>query len=741
MAGNQKTDFRQNMDDRRQNDFDSMNEALLELSEALTGRSDSGEELTAALKQVSHYYKGAKGVSKKEWIRRAQMLSSSAPRGDQAATLAWVDQRLDQAIAGTGAQYRLAELSGEWYKDASGVLLVADESGVPVALIPGAKGYSFIDPANKKRCAVTPANASSFGNRAFCFYRPLPSRPLQLRDILIYLVRGIELKDVLLILGCLLLSVGLGMLLPLANAMLFGPVLAAQDSAILINAAVMLISVGIAQAVINGAKALALNGVGTKLTLHIQAAAMMRMLSLPASFYRNHSSGELTELIGGFSLIARNIQQVVLGAMLSAVFSLAYLGQIFVISPGLGLPAAAIIVLNVAVTVVIALVQAKVNRKKIASRARLSGVQSTLLDSMREIRINGAESRAFATWAPRYSDVTRLEYNGPLLARIAPTLQLAASLLGTLFIYGAAFASGVSASEYMAFSSAFGMVLGAFMTLASTAGIAAQIKPQMDILKPILDETPEVNEEKTAPVKPSGRIDLENISFGYDPEKPVLQGLKLHIEAGDYIALVGESGCGKSTLMRLMLGFERPSEGRVCYDGLDLSDMDVQTLRRSIGVVLQETQLFQGDIFSNITISAPWLTEEDAWNAARGAGIADDIQRLPMGMSTVVAAGGVGFSGGQKQRLAIARALAPRPAILMFDEATSALDNKTQQIVSDTLDHLECTRIVIAHRISTIRNCRRICMLQNGCITEEGSYEELMARKGAFYELVRRQEL
>jgi len=207
------------------------------------------------------------------------------------------------------------------------------------------------------------------------------------------------------------------------------------------------------------------------------------------------------------------------------------------------------------------------------------------------------------------------------------------------------------------------------------------------------------------------------------------------------VALVGRTGCGKSTLVRLLLGFEKPDRGGVFYDGRDISSLDLRSLRKHIGAVTQNGQLFQGDIFSNIIISAPELTLKDAWEAAETAGIAKDIREMPMGMNTLISEGQGGISGGQKQRLLIARAIVPKPEILIFDEATSALDNRTQKQVSEALDRLDCTRIVIAHRLSTIRNCDRILVMDRGRIAEEGTYEELIAKNGFFAELVARQRL
>jgi len=253
---------------------------------------------------------------------------------------------------------------------------------------------------------------------------------------------------------------------------------------------------------------------------------------------------------------------------------------------------------------------------------------------------------------------------------------------------------------------------------------------------------PEVSEDKLVLTRLSGGIELNNVTFRYKEDMPpVLDDLSLKIRPGQYVAIVGKTGCGKSTLMRVMLGFETPQKGAVYYDGRDLNRIDLKSLRRRIGAVMQNGKLFTGDIFSNITISAPWLTLDDAWEAAELAGMADDIRAMPMGMHTLIAEGQGGVSGGQRQRLLIARAVAPKPKILMFDEATSALDNLTQKQVSEALDRMKCTRIVIAHRLSTIRQCDRIIVLDKGHIVEDGSYEELIEKGGAFAELVARQRL
>ena len=309
-------------------------------------------------------------------------------------------------------------------------------------------------------------------------------------------------------------------------------------------------------------------------------------------------------------------------------------------------------------------------------------------------------------------------------------------------IYYFAAKSEISVSDYYAFNTAYAMIAGAFLSLSSVALTIAEIRPVMEMAEPILTTLPEVALDKQVIERLSGGIELNHVSFGYQADQPkVIDNLSLKIRPGQYVAVVGKTGCGKSTLLRLLLGFEQPQQGAIYFDGKDLNKIDLRSLRRKIGVVMQDGKLFQGDIYANITVANPRLTLEDAWAAAETAGIADDIRQMPMGMATLLTEGSGGISGGQRQRLMIARAVVSKPRILMFDEATSALDNLTQKAVSDALDKLKCTRIVIAHRLSTIRNCDRILVLDSGKIMEDGDYETLIEKNGIFAELVQRQRI
>ena len=427
---------------------------------------------------------------------------------------------------------------------------------------------------------------------------------------------------------------------------------------------------------------------------------------------------------------------------LTSLMSLLYITQIFRYAPALVVPSLVIIVLTVGISAAASLVQMRIRRESMQTGAKNSGISYALITGIQKIKLAGAEKRAFARWADSYSEVSERTYNPPLFLKISGVITMAVSLAGTLLLYDLAVQTRVTGPEYISFNAAYGAVMGAFSALSGVALSAANIRPILEMAEPILKTAPESSENKEMVTKLSGSIELSNVYFRYTDSMPyVVDGISLKIKAGEYVAIVGTTGCGKSTLMRLLLGFETPEKGAIYYDGRDMTKLDLRSLRRRIGAVTQDGSLFQGDIYENIVISAPELTVDEAWKAAEMAGIADDIRAMPMGMQTMISEGQGGISGGQKQRLMIARAVAPKPKVLMFDEATSALDNKTQKQVSEALDNLNSTRIVIAHRLSTIKNCDRILVLDKGKIIEDGTYAELIARDGLFAELVARQRL
>ena len=720
--------FDSQIKERLKNDEECIARAAWDLSAAITGHG--GHALPPSVEEAAS---GAVA----EVLAYHHLKAAPAPRG-----AADMRDLLDAQLRATGLMYRRVRLTEGWHKDAIGAMLGMLDDGTPVALLPqAAGGYAYVDPTTGDKVRVDARSAARLKEEAYFFYRPLPLRSLGMKDILIYLLRSLDVSDYLFAVGATLAVTLLGLLLPAANNLVFGPVVDSGSVSLVLPSAVLLVSVSFAQLIIGAAKELVMARIDTKLGISVEAATMMRALSLPAPFYRTYAAGDLSARIASVQTLATMMEDVVLSSGLTSVFSLVYLGQIFAYAPGLAVPALLVILASLAVSVVSVLAQVKVTRRVLELGALRGGWEYALMTGIQKIRLAGAERRAFATWSATYKDEARLTYNGPRIVRYSGVVQTAVALAGTIVIYWFAVKTGVSVADYMAFNVAYGMVSGAFSSLAGVATTAASIRPHLDMARPLLETVPETSPGKQVLERFSGRIELDRVTFRYREDMPaVFEDFSLKIRPGQYVGIVGKTGCGKSTLIRLMLGFETPQKGSIYYDGRDLGALDRQSVRRSIGTVLQDGKLFAGDIYANIVVAAPWLTMEDAWRAAELAGIADDIRAMPMGMHTMISEGAGGISGGQKQRILIARAIAPKPKILMFDEATSALDNITQRQVSQALDALKCTRIVIAHRLSTIRHCDRIVVLDGGRVAEDGTYEELMALNGTFAALVKRQQ-
>jgi len=467
---------------------------------------------------------------------------------------------------------------------------------------------------------------------------------------------------------------------------------------------------------------------------------MMRIFNLPASFFKDFTAGELSSRFSSLGNLVSMITNTVLTTGLTALFSFVYIFQMIGYAPMLVMPGLMIILAMLIFSILTTVIQLSVSRRMMKLQAKLSGLVFALFSGVQKIKLAGAEKRAFARWSAAYTDIGRLTYAPPFFLRINSAISVLLTFGGTLVLFYFAGTAGISPADYIAFTIAYGAVSSAILALGGIAMTAANIKPMLEMVEPILQAIPENSGNKRIISALSGGFEVNSVTFRYDPGGPaILDNLSLKVRSGEYLGVVGKTGCGKSTLLRVLLGFEEPETGAIYYDGHDLAALDMQSVSRQIGVCLQNGKLFPGDIFSNIIITAPWKTLEDAWEAARLAGIAEDIKAMPMNMHTMISEGSGGISGGQRQRLLIARALVSRPKLVFFDEATSALDNITQKHVAESLAALKCTRVVIAHRLSTIRNCDRIIVLDQGRIIEEGSYEDLVARQGSFYELTRRQ--
>ena len=652
------------------------------------------------------------------------------------------EEQLDFSLYPHGLMRRTVELSEDWYRDAFGpILAFLKEDGLPVAILPDfLRGYVFTDPTTGQRRKLDAKTAARFDRTAVCFYRPLPGKKLTIPDLLLYMKRCVNMSDIILFIAATLAVTLVGLIMPRITKTLTGPVLASGRGSALIGVAICMVCVTISARLLGSVKSLFQSRLTTKTSLSVQASMMMRLLSLPASFFRRYSPGELKSRAVSVGQLCSLLLSLVMGTSLTSLTSLLYVGQILRFAPALAIPSVVIVLVTVIFSVVSTLMQTRIHHRHMEHSVREAGVSYSLITGVQKIKLSGAEKRVFAKWLEMYAEGAALKYDPPLYLKLNTVISTAISLVSTIILYVIAVRSRIDQSSYYAFTAAYGMLMGAFMSISGIALSAAQIRPILEMAEPFLKTEPEMSDRKEVVRQLSGSIELDHVSFRYDDASPyVLNDLSLKIGSGEYVALVGRTGCGKSTLVRLLLGFEKPEKGTILYDGKNLDSLDLPSLRRRIGTVMQDAGLFQGDIYSNIVITAPELTLDDAWEAAETAGIADDIRAMPMGMRTIVGEGQGGISGGQRQRLMIARAIAPKPKLLVFDEATSALDNKTQRHISEALDGIGCTRLVIAHRLSTIRNCDRILVLDGGKIVEDGTYDELVERGGCFAELVARQ--
>lgn len=642
-----------------------------------------------------------------------------------------------------GIMRRTVRLEKDWHKNAVGAYLGTTKDGDKVALIPNRfVGYHYVDIKTGKKISVNTQVAQQLEAEAICFYKPFPMRKLSIPVLMRYILESVPAADYVRALVMIAFTTVLGMFAPRIVHLIFESVIPSGSMRLLGAVIVFSICVSISTELISAIKMLIDEKIGIQMSISVQAAVMSRVISLPPDFFKNYSAGELTTKIQNFNSLCVLLYSGFLVTGVTSVFSLVYITQVFRYARELVVPSLCIIAVTLGYSVFNTVIRMNINRRTMKVIEKKNGLTYMLISGIQKIRLSGSEMRAFSRWTKVYTEEVRNTYGIPVSVLLSDTIAVAISLAGNLVMYFFAMKAKISVSDYYAFTAAYAMVSGAFSSLVGIGLQAANIRPVLEQVTPIMETLPEVADDKKVVTNVSGGIELSHVSFRYSETMPwVLEDLSLKIQPGQYVAIVGKTGCGKSTLLRLLLGFETPQKGAIYYDGKNINTLDLKSLRKKMGVVMQNGKLFQGDIYSNITISAPWLTLDQAWEAARLADIADDIRAMPMGMHTIISEGSGGISGGQKQRLMIARAIAPNPKILMFDEATSALDNITQKKISRALDGLNCTRIVVAHRLSTIRHCDRIIVLDNGKIVEDGSYDELLACGGMFAELVSRQRV
>ncbi|WP_086703230.1 NHLP bacteriocin export ABC transporter permease/ATPase subunit, partial [Streptomyces tricolor] len=637
---------------------------------------------------------------------------------------------------------RAVRLDGRWWRENVGPLVGHRAlSGAPVALLWRRGGYVAVHPGTGRETPVEKANAEEFEPRAVMFYRPLPEGRLGPLGLLRFSLRGTR-ADLLSLLLAGLVTVAIGALVPIATGKVLGEYVPRAQEGLIVQVCLAVMVSGVVAAAFTLLENLSILRLEGRIEAALQPAVWDRLLRLPTRFFTQRSTGELASAAMGISAIRRLLagvgpvvaQSVTVGAM--------NLALLFWYSAPMAMAAIGMLVLIAAVFGGLGLWQVRWQRRLVTLGNKLNNQAFQTLRGLPKLRVAAAENYAYAAWAREFARSRELQQKVGRIKNLTTVLGAVylpvCTLLMFMLLAGPA-KGAMSAADFLTFNTSVTMVLTSVTQLTGAFVSAVAALPLFEEIKPVLEATPEVRTASTRPGPLSGAVEARRLSFRYADDGPlVLDDVSFAVRPGEFVAVVGPSGCGKSTLLRLLIGFDRPVSGSVLYDGQDLAALDQSAVRRQCGVVLQHAQPFTGSIMDVICGAEPY-TPEEVMAAAELAGLAEDIQRMPMGLHTIVAGNGA-ISGGQRQRLMIAQALIRRPRILFFDEATSALDNDTQRIVIDSTRKLNATRIVIAHRLSTVLDADRVIVMEDGKVVQQGTPAELLADTGGrLHELVRRQ--
>lgn len=636
---------------------------------------------------------------------------------------------------------RKVVLEPGWYRNDCGSI-ISTINKEPVACVPRGSSYEIFFAKTGERKKMTGKLAEQVDPCAESICRALPDGKLTKKDLFRFGGRSLSRGDLTAVILLGIVGALIGVLLPMLNQKVYDDYILLGNYSQLIQLCLVICTFMIGNLFFNIVKTLSEFRLRSRIGYDMQNAVYHRLFRLPESFFRSFDSADLAQRLGKVSDMVGVVVNTTVLSALSLIFSLIYLIRMFQYSSNLALVSLVMIAVYGLIMYWLSIKMQKYEKSISESSGEASSRLYQYLNGIEKIRMAGVEDQAVYEYLVPYAKKQKDEIRKNRLDGVRTSLGAVVSSIFSMVLYYIMVGSNISVSmgEFVAFNTAFGSFSGAFLELVDGLIQVYQLKPSYERIRPVFETVPEDGGNHEAPGELSGMVSLEHVTFAYDEKsRKVLNDLSLQIHAGEYLGIVGPSGCGKSTLLKMLLGFEQPQTGQVLYDGHDLKGIDKRKLRRNLGVVLQNGKLIAGSIYENITITSPHATMKDVQAVIEAVGLKEDIDRMPMGIHTVLSENSGTISGGQQQRILIARAIISHPSILIFDEATSALDNLTQAAVCKSLDNMNVTRIVVAHRLSTIRNCDRIVVLENGNIAEEGNYASLMQQRGLFYRLASRQ--
>ena len=672
------------------------------------------------------------------------------------------DERVEAITRVSGTRARHVRLIGRWWKDDVGHLLAfKKDTGTPVALICASRWlgmqryYEIVDGDTGEHTPITEALAEELDEVAFAFLRPLPVSEKVSYTELAKSVMAPFIPDFRLMLLLSLVTGILGAVMPYANFMMVDKVIPDANRDLMWDLAAGLAAMSVGMFLFGLSTGLLSIRMNTAMTAQLQSAIMDRLLRLPNRFFRRYPSGDLLNRAMMISEISAGFSMSAFGSLLGLLSTVVMLAMCFYYSSKLAILA----VVAAIITSIFSLTFSFIIRKKALAMELASGELFSFVVQMvtgvTKLQIAGADTRALNQWARRYGDQLRESFSIAHLGHWSGLINMTIQTLATLALY---YLAGTMVAEtaalqainpltpplitigtFFAVQGAFGSVIGGVVAFFGTFITLHQQLAKRELVRPILEEPVEGGGVKADPGRLDGHIQLSHVNFSYIADGPkVLQDVSIKALPGEFIAIVGPSGSGKSTILKLLLGFDFPTSGQILYDKKDVAELDMLAVRRQIGVVLQDGKINAGTLYHAIC-GASNMSMDEAWEAAEAAGFAEDVKSFPMGMHTLLPEGASTLSGGQRQRLLIARALATRPRVVYFDEATSALDNRTQAVVTQSLKQRKVTRIVIAHRLTTIMDADRIFVLDKGGVIQSGTFDQLMAEEGLFKRMASRQ--
>jgi NHLM bacteriocin system ABC transporter ATP-binding protein len=736
----------ENIHSKVQREEQKLSATLFQVSEILSAKGDKGSEFN----RTDNSARQSTGILETcQVIGEATGFRFHAPKFMDS----YSDSVLNQLHAITQAskvRVRTVILRDNWWEEESGHMLAfLKEEQRPVALIQrNSHTYILKDVLNKSETVVTKKIAETLDPISYTFFYAFDEPMTSLKKVWKFAIQGVK-KDAKFLIIIALIGSLVGLLVPVLTGTIFDDVIPDADRSLLVEVFIIMLLIGFVTALLQLTRGVLQLRVETKSNINLQAGLMDHLLRLPVTFYKSFTAGDLTHRALSINAIRQILSNIVITSVLNGAFSVVNLCLLFYYDSGLAWVGVGLALIAIFFTAGVGLLKLRYDRHIASNEGEIQGFLFEFLSGITKIRLTGAEKKIFSLWADKFSQLKKLGFKSGAYQNYIELFNSSYPLITNIFFfsfihytvtaYTGEANSFITVGAFMAFITAFNQFLSESLKMSMSIISSLNVFTLYERLKPILEEVPESTEQSVDPGELAGRIEFNSVSFRYHEDQPlVLNDVSFSINPGEMVAFVGPSGSGKSTIMRILLGFEKPELGSVYYDGQAFDSLNKDLVRRQIGVVLQNGALMPGSIYKNIVGNSE-LSLEDAWEAARMSGMEEDIKQMPMEMHTVISEGAGTFSGGQKQRLMIARAIAHKPRLMFMDEATSALDNHTQKIVSESLDRLQATRVIIAHRLSTVINADKIFIMDKGRIVESGSYHELMEKGGLFSTLAKRQ--